>query len=67
MKEAGVSLGQGTATAETPKALRVVLDDLHRHCWIPRSQIHATSEVQDAEDEGEVVVSEWFAKQENLT
>lgn len=62
-KEAGVSLGQGIATAETEKALKVVLEDLHQHCWIPKSQIHDDSEIWRNGQSGVVVVSRWMADQ----
>ena len=66
-KEAGVSLGQGIAIAESEKAIKVVLEDLHQHCWIPKSQIHDDSEVYNMKNaEGEVIVTAWFAREKQL-
>lgn len=34
--------------------------------WIPRSQVHEDSEVHDQNTDGTLIVSRWFAEQEEL-
>ena len=60
------SLGNGKCVKETAKAIRVELDDLGDKIWIPQSQVHENSEVWKDGQEGEVIVSDWFAKKEGL-
>jgi hypothetical protein len=61
------SLGHGKVTKATDKALEIELTDLGETRWIPRSILHANSEVYDDENrEGEVVVQQWWALQEGL-
>jgi len=54
-----------TVKLETKLALLVVLDT-GEEIWIPKSQIHADSEVYKKDTEGTLVVSEWFATKEGL-
>lgn len=56
-----ISMGTVYATDETEKAIRVVSDD-YGFIWIPKSQIHADSEVWKAWQTGELVVNAWFAE-----
>lgn len=50
----------------TDKALLVEIEG--GEYWIPKSQLHDDSEVYDADDnsEGNLVITEWLAKQKNL-
>lgn len=50
-------------TRETAKALLVVDVDGEEH-WVPKSQIHGDSEVEEAGDEGRIAVKRWFAEKE---
>lgn len=60
---AGTTLGYGRIVGQTDKAIRVVIDASNTEHWIPKSQIHAESEVYDRfHDEGKIVVNAWFAK-----
>lgn len=52
------------AIAQTDRALRVVIDG--EKYWIPQKQIHDDSEVYKDGDEGELVISEWIAKEKGL-
>ena len=64
----GVSLGKSRVISSSGLALKVATKD-HGSLWIPRSVIHDDSEVFDDGDnnEGNLVVMEWFAEKENLT
>lgn len=35
-----------------------------QEAWIPKSQIHAHSEVRDEGDEGELIITRWMAEKE---
>lgn len=60
--EAAYPLGEATATADTGKAILVVLHDMDdRERWIPRAVIHSDSKVREQGDEGELVVKTWWA------
>ena len=52
--------------AETDKAVRVYIPDLDRKVWVPKSQVHADSEVVHKGDEGTLAITEWFAEKEGL-
>ena len=45
---------------ETDKAILVDVEG--EEVWIPKSQVHDDSEVWKADQEGELVVSSWFAR-----
>lgn len=63
-----VSLGKGSAIAETAQALRVKLSvDGGPSRWIPKSVLHDDSEVYENGHEGDVVVAEWWADKEGLS
>lgn len=49
---------------ETDAAILVIIDK--RDIWIPKSQIHETSEVRGDGDTGTLVITEWIAKQKGL-
>ena len=50
-------------TKNTGKALLVVLDDGEgKSVWVPCSVVDESSEVNDAGDEGTLVVQKWFAE-----
>jgi hypothetical protein len=68
-RDDGVSLGEGEVIRGTDKALLVRLDDVGEEKWIPKSVIHADSEVFDESNEngiGNVVVMAWWAEKEGL-
>jgi len=48
---------------DTEKAICVESENLDDEEWIPQSQIHEDSEVWKKEDEGTLIVNDWFAKQ----
>lgn len=54
------SMGEAKCIAASEKAVKVVIgdDDL----WIPKSVVHADSEVWKSGDEGKLVVKAWWAK-----
>ncbi len=63
--EGSTSLGQVTVRAKTDRALLCELPD-GEEVWFPLSQIHDDSEIYDSAqigDTGELVVSEWLARQ----
>jgi hypothetical protein len=65
----GVSLGAGTVKTETDKALLIELEDLGEERWIPKSVIHADSEVYEASGDGssgDVVVQQWWADDKGI-
>jgi len=47
--------------AQTDKAVLIDIED-HGETWIPQSQIHDDSEVWKSGQDGEVVVTLWFAE-----
>jgi hypothetical protein len=53
------------ALRETPKALLCAIGS--REIWIARSQIGSASEVQQAGDRGELIVTSWLAQRLSLT
>lgn len=52
------------ALMATPLALLCNIDG--EEIWIPYSQIDDDSEVSEVGDEGELVITEWFAVQKGL-
>ena len=48
---------------ETSKAILVESDEFDEPEWVPQSQIHEDSEIWKEGDEGDLVVTEWFAEQ----
>lgn len=60
-----VEFSEVTCTAETDKAILCHVDG--KEVWIPKSQIHDDSEVYRVDaDPGELVISEWIAKEKGL-
>jgi hypothetical protein len=61
------SLGPAKLVQETDKALRVRLEDYDdAEHWVPKSVVHDDSEVWDEHnDEGELVVSKWWAEKQS--
>lgn len=49
---------------DSPLAIQVVIDG--QCVWIPRSAVDESSEVQEKEDEGLLVISEWMAVEKGL-
>ncbi len=60
------SITGARCTAETHKAILVVIDDEDEY-WIPKSQIDEDSEVYAAGHSGTLIVTTWFAEKEGLT
>lgn len=52
------------AIRETAKALLCIIDG--DEVWIPKSVIDDDSEVYQDGDEGDLVITEWFAEKEGL-
>jgi len=63
----GFSVGDVTSIHETDKAVLCDGGILDEQTWIPKSQIHDDSEVWREEQEGELIVSHWFAEQKGWT
>lgn len=61
----GVCVGDAFGLHETEDAVLVNL--CGEEVWIPKSQIHDNSECYDAETDGSLVVTEWFAEQKGWT
>lgn len=59
-----VTIEDVKCTKETDKALLVEIEG-EEH-WIPKSMVDDDSEVYSVGDEGQLVISEWFAKKEGL-
>ena len=53
-----------TSLRATASALLCRIDG--KDHWIPQSQIDDDSELWEAEQEGELIVSQWFAEQKGL-
>jgi hypothetical protein len=49
---------------ETHKAIRVKIEG--EWFWIPKSHIDEASEVQGADDTGNLVITQWIAEQKGL-
>ena len=56
-----ISLGPAVCIMESKQAIRVKTDE-HGTMWIPKSQISDDSEVYSLGDQGNLVVSEWWAE-----
>lgn len=54
--------------AETDQAIKVRIFQRggSREVWIPKSQVHADSEIAGKLDEGRLAVTGWFAAKEGL-
>lgn len=64
MSGATAEFDGASATRETTDALLVTFDG--RTLWVPKSIIHADSEVYREGDEGKLVVLEWWAVKREL-
>lgn len=63
----GVNVGHTEVVGATDKALRVQLKKEDSPRWIPKSVIHADSEVYREDSEpGDLVLEQWFAEKEGL-
>jgi hypothetical protein len=62
--DAGVKVGYAKVIRTTEKAILVDLDGEER--WVPQSCVHADSEVWKEGQEGELVLTRWFADKEGL-
>lgn len=63
------NIGPHVCVFATPKALKVVPkggDENEDAFWVPRSVVHADSDVCDDGDAGDLVVQRWFAEKEGL-
>ena len=50
---------------DTDLAVLVIIEE-EEEVWIPKSVIHDDSDIFEADQEGELVVPEWFAKKNSL-
>lgn len=50
--------------AETAKALLVLIDGEKK--WVPKSVVGKLSEVKKKDDEGVLIIAQWFAEKEGL-
>jgi hypothetical protein len=71
-----VTVGTGRCIRETDAALLVLLMDIsddvdlklaNNELWIPKSQISDDSEVYGLDDEGQVLVTGWWARKQGWT
>jgi hypothetical protein len=66
--ETGFKVQDALCVRETEKAILVEASDLpDQQMWIPKSCVHDDSEVFKKDDEGTLVVMEWFATKNGLT
>jgi len=61
---ASVTIPDVTVNKETDKALLCEIEG--EEMWIPKSQIQDDSEVFAEGDEGDLIISEWIAKEKGL-
>ncbi len=64
MDDKHVTIQDVTAVRDSDKA--VLCDIEGEEIWIPKSQIHADSEVYAKETEGALIITRWIAEQKNL-
>lgn len=57
------NLGAARCKSETSAAILVHVDELGEALWVPKSQVHDDSEVYAEGHSGDLVVTEWFARQ----
>ena len=62
----GVCIGFVRVVFETAKAIRVEMGTEEQE-WIPKTQIHDSSDVWEKDDEGDLWVSSWIADQKGWT
>lgn len=60
----GFPIENASCVAETKKAILVEAPDLDDPTWIPQSQVTDESEVWKPNDEGTLVVAEWWAERQ---
>jgi hypothetical protein len=71
--EASFSMGMHTIMGESERAIMIVTPeewiekfDGKEQAWIPKSQIHADSKVDSDGEEGELLVTAWWAKKRGI-
>lgn len=57
-----VSLGDGECIRETEKAVLVCFVEKLEEIWIPKSVLHDDSGVFELDQDGDVVVQQWWAE-----
>ncbi len=64
----GVLIGFARCVHETPGALRIDLGtaDEPQLIWVPKSQVHEHSDVNEQHDEGELWITPWMARKLGL-
>mgnify|MGYP000871628334 CR=1 FL=1 len=62
-EDSGFKKGFVRCIKETPMAILCEPSD-GKPFWVPQSQVHDDSDVWKEGDEGELVVTSWFAKKE---
>lgn len=61
----GVCIGMCSLVAETDDAIYVCIEQIHQYRWIPRSQIHESSDrLSKHLNEGYLTVTQWLADKE---
>jgi hypothetical protein len=63
----GYNVGESQCVRESDKAIQVFIGDIGESVWIPKSQVHDDSEVWKLDQEGDLVVSDWFARKQGWT
>lgn len=59
------NLGYAEVKRESDKAILVEIADIDTEAvWIPKSVIHDDSEVWEDEQDGDLVVKDWYAKKQ---
>jgi hypothetical protein len=57
------NLGYSQLVHDSGKALLIAVDQLDEEVWVPKSVIHADSQVFDQDNsEGDLVVQSWWAE-----
>lgn len=60
----GVRFDGAVCLRETDAAVLIEHKDFEEPTWVPKSCIHDDSEVFGDDDEGDLVVTTWFAKKQ---
>lgn len=61
-----VVIPNATCLKETDKAILVETPDHSEEFWVPKSQVSEESDVQTEEDEGDLIVTKWWATQNSI-
>ncbi|HUI23280.1 MAG TPA: hypothetical protein VLY82_02690 [Nitrososphaerales archaeon] len=61
-----VSVEVELAIASTDQAILIRIEDGEEEIWIPKSQIHADSEVSEEGDSGTLIIPRWLAREKGI-